>query len=311
MKKLFLLLLAAISSPLWAETPFQETPSVKGKVNVSDFLNVRLGPGLRHPVTGRLKPEQEVEILRIAENWLEIKAPETLKIYVSEARIDAEGKLTGELNMRSRMDSTAPSYGLLGAGSIVKRLPERRNGWVRIVPPANLKVYVAAICVTFDRSKFNEKGLPQGAVKSEDIKVETQAVPAPEAKAGEAKSEVPAPAVPAPEAKVEAKAVPGKTGNAEVKSRPAEVKPAAAITLTGVVVKWKFAKTPETSLAFLDSPDGKNQAFVTGSAPELQEQLTQSADSGKLITVKGNYIDGKVPPVFNVVSINVNKQTNK
>ena len=309
MKKLFLLLLTAAIPALWAETPFPETPSVKGKVNVSDFLNVRLGPGLRHPVTGRLKADQEVEILRIADNWLEIKAPETLKIYVSEARIDAEGKLTGELNMRSRMDATAPTYGLLGAGSIVKRLPERRNGWVRIVPPANLKVYVAAICVTFDRSKFNEKGLPQEAVKAENAKVETQAAPAPEAKAEEvkveAKNEIPAPAAPAPEAKAEA--VPEKAESAEVKTVTAEVKPAAAITLTGVVVKWKFAKTPETALAFLDSPEGKNQAFVTGSTPELQEQLTKSADSGKPMMVKGNYIAGKMPPVFNVVSIDINQ----
>ena len=312
MKKLFLLLLASAIPALWAETPFPETPSVKGKVNVSDFLNVRLGPGLRHPVTGRLKADQEVEILRIAENWLEIKAPETLKIYVSEARIDAEGKLTGELNMRSRMDVTAPSYGLLGTGSIVKRLPERRNGWVRIVPPANLKVYVAAICVTFDRSKFNEKGLPQGTgetVKAEEAKAETNAAPAPEAKAetnaapapeakAEAKSETPV--APAPEVKAETQAVP-------VKVEVTEVKPAAEITLAGVVVKWKFAKTPETALAFLDSPDGKNQAFVTGSTPELQEQLTKSADSGKRITVKGSYTAGKMPPVFNVVSIDINQ----
>jgi uncharacterized protein YgiM (DUF1202 family) len=168
MKKLFLLVLTAAAPLLWANGSAPET--VKGKVNVTDFLNVRLGPGLRHAVTGRLNPDQEVEILRIVENWLEIKAPETLKIYVSEARIDAEGKLTGELNMRSRMDVTAPSYGLLGAGSVVKRLPERRNGWVRIVPPANLKVYVAAICVNFDRSKFDDSGLVKGAVKAEEAK---------------------------------------------------------------------------------------------------------------------------------------------
>ena len=151
---------------------------------------------------------------------------------------------------------------------------------------------------------------PQEAVKAENAKVETQAAPAPEAKTEEvkveAKNEIPAPAAPAPEAKAEA--VPEKAESAEVKTVTAEVKPAAAITLTGVVVKWKFAKTPETALAFLDSPEGKNQAFVTGSTPELQEQLTKSADSGKPMMIKGNYIAGKMPPVFSVVSIDLNKQ---
>ena len=202
MKKLFSMLFATSALLLTAQntavTQEQTTAepqalpvTVKGKVNVSDFLNVRLGPGLRHPVTGRLNPDQEIEIIRIAGNWLEIKAPEALKVYVSEARVNLEGKLSGELNMRSRMDSAAPSYGLLPAGTVVKRLPERRNGWLRIVPPADLKVYVAAICVTFDRSKFDDKGLPLGAVtaaaKAEEVKAPAAEVKTEDAATEEAK----------------------------------------------------------------------------------------------------------------------------
>ena len=283
MKKIFSSLIALSALTLAANA------TVKGKVNVTDFLNVRQGPGLRYAVTGRLNPDQEVEIFRIADNWLEIKAPETLKIYVSEARIDAEGKLTGELNMRSRMDSTAPSYGVLGKGSVVKRLPERRNGWIRIVPPENLKVYVAAICVNFDRSKFDDKGLVQGTAKAEETKVE------------EVKTETSAPAVPAapaPAEKVEESKV------EEVKAE--EAKPEAVNTakkFTGVIVKWKFAKTPDTALALLDAPNGKNQAFVTGKTPEIQKELTELADNGKTIEVAGDYIAGKIPPVFEVSAI--------
>ena len=200
MKKLFSIMIAASACLLTAQTtaaPQEQTAAaapaqpvtIKGKVNVSDFLNVRLGPGLRHPVTGRLNPDQEIEIIRIAGSWLEIKAPENLKIYVSEARVNLEGKLSGELNMRSRMDAAAPSYGLLPAGTVVKRLPERRNGWLRIAPPEDLKVYVAAICVTYDHAKFDSNGLPLSAA------AETKA----EAPATEAKAEAPA-----AEARVEA-----------------------------------------------------------------------------------------------------------
>ena len=295
MKKIFSSLLALSALMLAANA------TVKGKVNVTDFLNVRQGPGLRYAVTGRLNPDQEVEIFRIADNWLEIKAPETLKIYVSEARIDAEGKLTGELNMRSRMDSTAPSYGVLGKGSVVKRLPERRNGWVRITPPENLKVYVAAICVNFDRSKFDDKGLPQGTApaaepKTEEVKAaqenaEVQTAPAPAEKDAEKTAPV-----------VEPEKAAEKTAPAPAENKtPAEVK--AGKSFSGVVVKWKFAKTPETALALLDAPEGKNQAFVTGKTPEIQKQLTDIADNGKTITVSGDYLAGKVPPVFEVSAI--------
>ena len=82
MKKLFLLLSAVAISSLYAAESVPEAATVKGTVNVSDFLNVRLGPGLRHPVTGRLNGGQEVEITHISGNWLELKAPENLKIYV-------------------------------------------------------------------------------------------------------------------------------------------------------------------------------------------------------------------------------------
>ena len=299
---------AAIFSVCAAEAMPGEA-TVKGQVNVSDFLNVRLGPGLRHPVTRRLKGGQEVEIIRISGNWLELKAPENLKIYVSEARVNAEGKLTGELNMRSIMDVSAPSYGILPKDSVVKRLDERRNGWVRIVPPADLKVYVAAICVKFDRSKFDEKGLPVTAGKTE-AKTETPEADV-EAKASEAevKAEVPAKA-PEAEAKAEVKAEnePETAKLVQKADAPPIPETAAAAPLksmTGIAVKWQYAKSEETAIAFLDQPNGKNQAFITGKTPEIQKELLTLVDSGKKFEVSGDYKAVKTPPVFEVSAIKV------
>lgn len=299
MKKLFLLLSAVAISSLYAAESVPEAATVKGTVNVSDFLNVRLGPGLRHPVTGRLNAGQEVEIIRIAGNWLELKAPENLKIYVSEARVNVEGKLTGELNMRSRMDVSAPTYGILPKGTVVKRLDERRNGWVRIVPPADLKVYVAAICVKFDRSKFDEKGVPVTAAESE-VKTETPAA--------EVKAEV-------PENKAEVKAevkVETAPETAKIVAKPGDAVPipetataAPLKTMTGVAVKWQYAKSEETAIAFLDQPNGKNQAFITGKTPEIQKELLTLTDSGKKFEVSGDYKAVKTPPVFEVSAIKV------
>ena len=290
MKKWFLLLSAAAVSMLGA-SPVPAQRTVAGKVNVADFLNVRLGPGLRHAVTGRLKAGQEVEITKVMGNWLELKAPESLKIYVSEARVNAEGKLTGELNMRSRMDAASPSYGILPKDSVVKRLDERRNGWVRIAPPESVRVYVAAICVTFDRNKFDSNGLII-AEKAPEVE-----------KAPETAK--------APEAKVEAEKAPE---TAKLTAKPGDAVPipetAAAAPqkyLSGIAVKWQYAKTPETAIAFLDQPNGKNQAFIVGKTPEVQKELQALADSGKRLEVCGDYKGTDTPQLFEVSAIKVSK----
>ena len=277
MKKWFLLLSAVAVSILGA-SPVPVQLTVKGKVNVADFLNVRLGPGLRHPVIGRLVPDQEVEIVKIMGNWLELKAPETLKIYVSEARIGADGKLSGELNMRSRMDINAPTYGILPKGSVVKKLDERRNGWVRIAPPESIRIYAAAICVTFDRNKFDGNGLIIRE-KALEAKVEAEAEKAPETAKLTAK---PGDALPIPES--------------------AAVAPLA--TLRGVAVKWQYAKTPETSIAFLNQPNGKNQAFLIGKTPEISKELLALVDSGKNFEIKGVFKGKESQLLFEVSAIN-------
>lgn len=286
MKKWFLLLSVAAVSILGA-SPVPKQLTVKGQVNVADFLNVRLGPGLRHPVTGRLKAGQEVEITKVMGNWLELKAPETLKVYVSEARVNVEGKLTGELNMRSRMDVASPSYGILPKDSVVKRLDERRNGWVRIAPPESIRVYVAAICVSFDRNKFDGNGLII-AEKAPEIKTDANVEKAPEAnveKAPETAKLVakPGDAVPIPET---AAAAPKKY-------------------LSGIAVKWQYSKTPETAVAFLDQPNGTNQAFIVGKTPEVQKELQSLVDSGKRFEVCGEYKTAGTPQVFEVSSVKI------
>ena len=297
MKKLFLLLSAAAVFTLCAAEM-----TVKGKVNVSDFLNVRLGPGLRHPVMGRLNPEQEVEIVRVIGGWLELKAPENLKVYVSEARVGADGKLSGELNMRSRMDINAPVFGVLPKGSVVKRLDERRNGWVRIVPPENIRVYTVAVYVSFDRNRFDEKGLPLGAApveapKTAEVKEEAKAVV--ENKVPEVKTETPAaPAAPAAPAKEAPKAPAAPVIPATAAAKPVK-------SLTGVAVKWQYAKTAETAIAFLDKPKGKNQAFVTGKTPDIQKELLKLVDSGKVLELSGDFKAEANPPVFEVSAIKV------
>lgn len=173
MNKWFISLMAlCFCTVLPAATPVENTAAaaksapqpvtVTGKTN-ADFLNVRTDAGLNAPVAGKLPAGTEVKIIREIGNWLEIAAPAALKIYVSEARVNANGVLVGELNMRSAMSTDATIIGVLPKGAKVQRIDERRNGWVRIMPPEDLKVYVAAFCVDYDKAAFNEKGMPQTA----------------------------------------------------------------------------------------------------------------------------------------------------
>ena len=238
-------------------------PFVPGKVKVDDFLNVRKGPGLRHPVMGRLLSGTEVKILRVCDNWLELQAPEQLAIYISEARVNPDGTLNGELNMRTRKDTAAPSFGILPAGTKVKRLDDRSNGWVKIVPPETVKVYVAALCVQFDRQAFDNNGLP--IVKAVENTAETPA-DAPTAEKAPAVSDEPA----APAAE-------------KTPAAPAASAESKQISLRGIPVKWEYSKTPETAYALLDSPNGKNQAFII-----FSDQTKVDALLNKNVEVSGS-----------------------
>ena len=230
---------------------------VPGKVN-ADWLNMRTGAGLESPVAGKVPRGTAVDIRREVGNWLEISAPAALKLYISEARVNPGGVLNGELNLRTAMSGSAPTLGLLPKGAKVTLMDERANGWVRIVPPETVSVYVAAFCVDYDKSAFDAKGLPKTAAAPE-TKPETKPDAAPAA---------------APETKPEAKA----------ETKP-EAAPAAdagkAVELKGVLTAWKYSKSPETAFALLDSPKGCCIGFVTGDREKL------AALEGKIVTVSG------------------------
>ena len=243
-------------------------PSVKGVVN-ADVLNLRQGPGLQQPVVGRITEKTEVEIYRVVGNWLEIKAPSTLAVYVSEARIGRDGVLTGELNMRTAMSTKAPILGTLPKGTKVTKIGEARNGWVRIELPAeaNVTVYAASFLVTFDSSKFDSDGNVAGAAAPAAAPAETPAAPA----------ETPAAPAETPAAPAETPATP-----AETPAAPAETPAADKVELSGYVYKWKYSSSRECDYTLLDEPNGFNLAFIFSEDP-----AKLAAFEGKKVKVTG------------------------
>ncbi len=244
-KKVFLAL--ALFSAVICSAQQKPQEPVKGKVNV-DILNMRSGAGIDHPVVGKISKESEISILKQNGNWLEITAPASLKLYISEARVNPDGTLNGELNIRSAMSTEAPILGVLPKGAKVERIDERRNGWVRIVPPESVKVYVSAFCVDFDRNAFNSQ-------------VETVKAPVSD-KGAEDKR-------PAPDA-------------AEKTAVLIPAVKAEAVTLKGVITAWQHSRQPETAFALLDAPNGRNLGFITSADP-----AKLAANDGKKVTVSG------------------------
>lgn len=223
MNKLFLGVLTAASVCFFAS-------GATGKVNV-DKLNMRIGAGLETPVAGHLPQGAEVTILREVGNWLEIAAPASMKVYISEARVNPDGSLTGELNMRTAMSSSAPILGVLPKGAKVQRMDERKNGWVRIAPPKTIKVYVASFCVDYDKNAF-----PAAAAESKPAEAKT------------------------PEKAPEVKPAETKPATAAEKTEK--------VTMTGVLARWKYTGSDVSDApthALLDAPKGRCIGFVSAS----------------------------------------------
>ena len=123
---------------------------VTGTVNTA-VLNLRLQPELRSPVVGKVKKDAKLVITGKKGSWLEVAAPEEVKIYVSRAYI-SKGKTITDLTMRISMSDKAASFGKIAKGTPVKILSEHAYGWARIQAPESLRVYTAAMYVEFDKA---------------------------------------------------------------------------------------------------------------------------------------------------------------
>ncbi len=176
-KMIFSALLAAAFLPLLG------AESVPGKVT-ADRLNLRFAPELRSPVAGRVVKDAQLQIFGVKGQWVEVAAPESLKVYVSEAYI-SNGKTIASIKMYSDKTSTSTCLGVLPAGSEVKMIDDRGYGWVRIAPPAMIRLYAAKMYVEFDAAKL---AAPEAAKETKDAvpaapAVDDKAAPAPAAPA--------------------------------------------------------------------------------------------------------------------------------
>ncbi len=300
MRKIF------ISAAFFCLAATLSASGVTGKITATS-LNLRIQPTLKASVAGKIKNGQEITITGRKGSWLEIIAPESVKVYISEAYISG-GKVITDIAMYAGMSVKAPKLGIITKGTEVKSLNERKWGWIRIAPPANLKVYAAATYVDYDKEAVDKLVSAAAEVKKAEAKQEVKA----EVKKTEAE----------PEAKAEAKQkVKAEVKKAEAKQEvKAEIKPVAkpaavsreirpddprvqalkaynidvlkakpeTVTLQGVMLRIPDSRNIATNFA-LGSVKGQNLGFICVEAegmvsPFLDQQVKIT---GRKFQVKG------------------------
>ena len=305
MRKIF------ISAAFFCLAATLSASGVTGKITATS-LNLRIQPTLKASVAGKIKNGQEITITGRKGSWLEIIAPESVKVYISEAYISG-GKVITDIAMYAGMSVKAPKLGIITKGTEVKSLNERKWGWIRIAPPANLKVYAAATYVDYDKEAVDKLVSAATEVKKADAKQEVKAeVKKTDAKA-EAKQEVKA-EVKKTDAEAEVKKADAKQEvKAEIKpvAKPAavsrEIRPddprvqalkaynidvlkakPETVTLQGVMLRIPDSRNIATNFA-LGSVKGQNLGFICVEAegmvsPFLDQQVKIT---GRKFQVKG------------------------
>ena len=242
---------------------------VTGTVKTA-VLNLRLQPELRSPVVGKVKKDAKLVIVGKKGNWLEVAAPEEVKIYVSRAYI-SNGKAITDLTMRIAMDGKAASPGKIAKGTPVKIIREHAYGWARIQAPETLRVYAASWYVQFDAAAVRKVAAEKAAAeKAAAEKAEAEKKAAAEKAAAE-KAEAEKKAA-AEKAEAEKKAAAEK---AAAEKAEAEKKAAAE----------KKAEAKKVPAPAFSAKDPRVAAFKALGIDVFKAPYTQVTVTGRLVSV--------------------------
>ena len=196
MKKVILFFAIFSVAILVAAEKTETAPANKSNATVSaSRLNVRMKPTIKSPKAGTLLKGERIQVIGKEGAWVEIAAPQTLKLYVSEVYL-INGKLVNATNLRAGRSASAPSFGVLPAGTVLKAVgASDRYGWIQVEPPQDIKVYAYSDYITLDNTavletKAAEKEVQKpNAPATTDTDAEAKAAPAVKAEKAEKPAE--------------------------------------------------------------------------------------------------------------------------
>ena len=166
-----------------------------GKV-IATRLNVRVRPDTMYEAVAVLHQDDAVRIVSETKEWVEIAVPATASAWIHRDQVDKDGIIQDEeTRIRCGAGTAYNAYnGTLRKGDSVKLLGEEKDGWQKIVPPADkISAWVGRSYVTIEQpAKIAEVVKPE--VKPiEPPKTEIKPVEPPKP---EVKPEPPKPAEP-------------------------------------------------------------------------------------------------------------------
>lgn len=263
---------------------FAVEDSNNATVNASR-LNVRMKPTVKSPKAGTLVRGERVRVTGKDGAWVELAAPASLKLYVSEVYL-INGKLTNATNLRAGKSAESPSFGVLPTGTELKTAaPADRFGWVQVVPPENIKVYAYSDYITCDSSS-DKAAAAQPETKADTAQVAPDAVKNTEEKtAVKAEDKEGKAAQKTVKNAEEKKAVPAKEDVLSQKINNDLEKLGALqdknnLTISGTLIRIPASTSTATDYALLK--DGKNQGYVCGKPADFF-----SKNEGKEIKAAG------------------------
>ncbi len=144
--KIALLTLIGVGTVFVAIAQEANVETNKGKVNATT-LNVRVKPSQNYTSVGYLKNAEEVEIIRSNGSWFEIKAPDSVAVWVAADAVK-DGKIIKTTPLRGGPGVEHQSYRQVQLGQEVKVVDASRKLWLKIKPLPELTAWVSAKYIT-------------------------------------------------------------------------------------------------------------------------------------------------------------------
>ncbi len=164
----------------------KEEPYVKFKQKYTGTveaynLNLRIKPSTLYTVVGRVKDGEKLEVVGNKGIWLQVKAPDSVEVWVSK-RFIKDNKITTKVNLRGGPSINHQIYAIAPRGMPVAIVNDKRTDWVQIKPPPNTFVWVSKQYVSFSptakRDMANEIAGIKGLVNQKIIPLDYVSVPA-------------------------------------------------------------------------------------------------------------------------------------
>jgi uncharacterized protein YgiM (DUF1202 family) len=176
-----ILLLTLLIFPLFMHA------GVEGTVNATK-LNVRVKPDTKYAQVAQLKKGDKVVILKHIEDWYQIAAPSTSKVYVSaNPKFIEKGFVKSQVHLRAGPSVAFSSYRIAETGEKLDVIDSSRKDWLQITPPFGLTAWVSAkyIYVTPENAaKLTEKPVKPDDEKKGDKKIVDKNQPADDTSSG-------------------------------------------------------------------------------------------------------------------------------